>query len=215
MFTVHTIPGSPFARAVLATLEEKRAPYRVAPVRPGEHKQAAHLARHPFGRVPVLTHDGFELFETQAILRYIDRVVPEPALSPADPRCAARMDQIMGIADWYLFPVSAVICFQRVVGPKLLGTVPDEPAIAAALPAAHTVFAALDALLCGPFVTGETLTLADLLLAAHLDFFVVTPEWRGLTASRPRLAAWLGRMTARESLAATTWDRVSAMAEAA
>ena len=34
-FTVHTIPGSPFARAVLATLEEKGASYRLAPMAPG------------------------------------------------------------------------------------------------------------------------------------------------------------------------------------
>jgi len=34
-FIVHTIPGSPFARAVLITLEEKRASYRLAPVAPG------------------------------------------------------------------------------------------------------------------------------------------------------------------------------------
>jgi glutathione S-transferase len=58
VFVVHTIPGGPFARAVFATLEEKSAPYRIAPVAPGSHKSPEHLARHPFGRVPVLEHDG-------------------------------------------------------------------------------------------------------------------------------------------------------------
>jgi glutathione S-transferase len=43
---------------VFATLEEKSAPYRIAPVAPGSHKSPEHLARHPFGRVPVLEHDG-------------------------------------------------------------------------------------------------------------------------------------------------------------
>ena len=55
-FTVHTIPGSPFARAVPATLEEKGASYRLAPMAPGARKSPEHLARHPFGRVPVLEH---------------------------------------------------------------------------------------------------------------------------------------------------------------
>ena len=50
-FIVHTIPGSPFARSVLATLEEKGATYRVVPVPPGTMRSAEHLARHPFGRV--------------------------------------------------------------------------------------------------------------------------------------------------------------------
>jgi hypothetical protein len=49
-FVVHTIPGSPFARAVFATLEEKGARYRIAPLAPGAHKSPEHLARHPFGR---------------------------------------------------------------------------------------------------------------------------------------------------------------------
>src|SRR5476651_2137726 len=99
-FIVHTIPGSPFARAVLATLEEKGASYRVSPVAPGAFRSPEHLARHPFGRVPVLEHDGFMIYETQAILRYLDRVIPAPALTPADPRTAALMDQALNVSDW-------------------------------------------------------------------------------------------------------------------
>ena len=72
-FIVHSIPGSPFGRAVLAMLEEKGASYRLSPVAPGTFHSPQHLARHPFGRVPVLEHDGFSLYETQAILRYLDR----------------------------------------------------------------------------------------------------------------------------------------------
>jgi glutathione S-transferase len=88
---VHTIPGSPFARAVLATLEEKRLPYRMAALRPGQHREPPHLSRNPFGRMPAFEHGDFALYETQAIVRYIDRVWPEPPLSPQDPRAAARI----------------------------------------------------------------------------------------------------------------------------
>ena len=83
-FTIHSIPGSPFGRAVLAALHEKGVPCRFSMVTPGALRAPEHLARHPFGRVPVLEHDGFMLYETQAILRYIDRVLPEPALTPAE-----------------------------------------------------------------------------------------------------------------------------------
>src|SRR5882757_8214873 len=124
-FIVHSVPGSPFGRSVLAMLEEKGAPYRLAPVTPGTSRSPAHISRHPFGRVPVLEHDGFSLYETQAILRYLDRVMPSPSLTPADPKAAGRMDQVMNISDWYLFQgVSAVIGFQRVVGPRLMGLTP-------------------------------------------------------------------------------------------
>ena len=73
-FVIHSIPGSPFGRAVLATLEEKGARYRFAAVHPGTLKAEPHLSRHPFGKVPVLEHGDFKLYETQAILRYLDRV---------------------------------------------------------------------------------------------------------------------------------------------
>lgn len=90
-FVIHSIPGSPFGRAVLVALEEKNARYRLAPVVPGTHRAPLHLARHPFGRVPVLEHDDFTLYETQAILRYIDRVHPAPALTPDEAAIAAAM----------------------------------------------------------------------------------------------------------------------------
>ena len=89
-FTVHSVPGSPFGRSVLAALEERQSAKRFAPVAPGTLQSPGHLARHPFGRVPVLEHDGFSLYETQAILRYLDRVLPAPALTPADPKRAAQ-----------------------------------------------------------------------------------------------------------------------------
>jgi glutathione S-transferase len=216
-FTVHSIPGSPFGRAVLAALEEKGASYRLSPLAPGTFQSPEHLARHPFGRVPVLEHNGFSLYETQAILRYLDRIKPSPALTPADPKRAARMDQVMNINDWYLFPgVGNVIVFQRVVGPRVMGLKPDEAAIEAAMPRARVVFAELARLLGEqPYFAGETVSLADFLLAPAIGFFTQTPEWSVLGAARQNLVAWLARMEDRPSMKATTWERVSEMAKAA
>jgi glutathione S-transferase len=216
-FIVHSIPGSPFGRAVLATLEEKGASYRLSPVAPGTFRSPEHMARHPFGRVPVLEHNGFSLYETQAILRYLDRVLPAPALTPADPRRAARMDQAMNVNDWYLFQgVGNVIGFHRVVGPRLMGLKPDEAAIEAAMPQARAVFQELARLLGEqPWFAGEAISLADLLLAPQIGFFTQTPEWSVLGAPHPNLVAWLSRMESRPSLKATTWERTSEMAKAA
>ena len=216
-FIVHTIPGSPFARSVMAALEEKGAPWRLAPVAPGTMRSAEHLSRHPFGRVPVLEHDGFSLYETQAILRYLDRVLPTPALTPSDARRLARMDQVMNINDWYLFHgVGDVIIFHRVIGPQLMGLTPDEAAIEAAMPKARTVFAELARLLGEqPFFAGDALSLADLLVAPGAAFFTATPEWAELGAPHANLVAWLARMEARPSMTATTWARVAELAKAA
>jgi glutathione S-transferase len=215
-FVVHLIPGSPFSRAVLVTLEEKSARYRVLRVAPGTMRAPEHLARHPFGRVPVLEHGDFRLYESQAILRYLDRVLQQPALTPADPRAAARMDQLMNVNDWYLFHgVAAVIAFQRIVGPRLMGLAPDEAAIAAALPKAQCVYEELARLLAEqPYFAGEALSLADLLLAPQLDFMQQTPEGEKLAAPHANLRRWLQGMQARPSMQATTWERVAAMTAA-
>ena len=216
-FVVYTVPGSPFVRSVLATLEEKGAPYRLAPVAPGTARSPEHLARHPFGRVPVLQHGDFWLYETQAILRYLDRQIPQPSLTPSDIKRASRMDQVMNINDWYLFHgVGNVIIFHRVIAPRLMGMAPDEEAIKAAMPKAHTVFNELARLLGDqPYFTGDTLSLADLLVAPAVEFFTATPEWSALGAPHANLASWMTRMQERPSMRATTWERVSELAKAA
>ena len=55
---------------------------------------AAYLALHPFGRVPTLVADGFVLYETAAITRYVDEAFAGPPLQPTDPRERARVAQI-------------------------------------------------------------------------------------------------------------------------
>ena len=216
-FVVHSIPGSPFGRAVLATLVEKNAAFRLVAVDPRSIKSEPYLSKHPFGRVPVLEHDGFRLYETQAILRYLDRVLPAPALTPADPKAAARMDQVLGVCDWYLHQgVNNIIGFQRIVGPRLLGLPCNEAAVAEAMPRAHVVFAELSRLLgTNSYLAWPQVSLADILVASHMDFLAQTPEWAPLTAERPNLPPWLARMNARKSFQATTWERVAEMAKAA
>jgi glutathione S-transferase len=62
---LYSVPGSPYGRAVLATLEEKGPTYRLSPIAPGTARSEPHVSCHPFGRVPVLEHDGFMLYETR------------------------------------------------------------------------------------------------------------------------------------------------------
>ncbi|HTV76789.1 MAG TPA: glutathione S-transferase family protein [Steroidobacteraceae bacterium] len=213
---VHTIPGSPFARAVLATLEEKQVSWRIAPLLPNQLREPAHLSRNPFGRMPVIEHGDFMLYETQAIVRYVDRVWPRPALTPTDARRAARMDQVLNICDWYLFQgCGNIIGFQRVVGPRILGLTPDEAAIAAAMPQGHRVFRELARLLGNqPYFAGEEISLAEMMLVPQLDFLAQSPEWTALTAGLANLVDWFQRTNNRPSFRATTWDEVAKAAAA-
>ena len=216
-FIVHGIPGSPYGRAVLIALEEKGASYRFQPVAPGALRTPEHLALHPFGRVPVLEHRQFRLYETAAILRYLERVLPAPLLVPVASHTAARVDQLMNINDWYLFQgPGTVIAFQRIVGPKLMGLAADEKAIEAVMPRAHAVFEELSRQLGSEeYLAGDEFTLADVMIAPQMDFLSLTPEWPALTAQRTNLRDWLARVSARPSLASTTWEKVAQLAQAA
>ncbi|MGH8258652.1 MAG: glutathione S-transferase family protein [Steroidobacteraceae bacterium] len=203
-FIVQGVNGSPFTRSVEIALREKNAPYRVHALSPGESKSPEYLARHPFGRIPMLEHGDFRLYETQAILRYIDDVIPSPALEPSDPRLAARMNQIIGINDWYLFPqVARAIVFHRFIGPKLLGMPADEAAIAAAVPQGRLCIGELERLLgAQAFLAGDRLSLADIQLAPQIDFLAATPEGAAMLEGT-KLSEWLARMNARPSMIAT------------
>ena len=215
-FTVHGIPGSPYVRAVLLMLEEKKADYRLAAMAFGAQRSEEYRRLQPFGRIPVLDDGDFRLYETHAILRYLDRVLPEPPLVPEGPREAARVDQLIGITDSYVTrQISAPISFPRLVGPRF-GLPADEAAIAAALPEAASTVAAIDALLgARDFLAGEALTIADLMMIPHLSYFAQTAEGAEILSGHPALVAWIARMEARDSLKATTWEKVAELAQAA
>ena len=198
--TLYGLAGSPYVRAACVVLAEKGAPYEFVAIPMGAHKEPAHLARHPFGRVPAFEHDGFALYETQAILRYVDQVFPGVSLQPSEARAAARMNQIMGIVDWYVMPGMTTIAFQRLIVPRLGGK-PDEAVIEKGQPLARTAMAELDRLSDGqPYLAGERLSLADLLMAPHYFYFRLTAEGKALGAEHPRLERWWDRMESRASM---------------
>lgn len=206
---VHGVPGSPYVRAALLTLEEKGAEYELAAMKLSALKQQPHLSRHPFGRIPAFEHDGWMLYETQAIMRYVDDVVPGPRLQPEEPRAVARMNQLMGITDWYVMrQVSMPITRNRVVAPRLDRPV-DEDAIVKAIPDARICIAEIGRLLDDHlWMAGQALSLADLLLAPHLSMFAEAPEGGEILQEHENLQRWLARIEARPSMQATTWDRL-------
>jgi glutathione S-transferase len=198
--TVYGIPGSPFLRSVEIALKEKDVPYHLHVMSPAEMKTPEHLQLHPFGRIPIFEHDGFRVYETQAIIRYLDEIFIQPPLTPGNPKDRTRMNQVIGIIEWYFFPKAAApIAFNRIIGPRLLGL----PTNAEAMPMARTAFAELDHLLGDkPYFTGEKVSIADIMLGAQLDLLATTPEGDELIAGT-QLEPWLQRMRSRSSFLAT------------
>ncbi len=158
---------------------------------------ADYAVLHPFGKIPALRHGDFTLYETQAIVRYLDAAFPGPRLTPEEPRALARMAQVMGVADSYAYPrlVWGILVAER-----------EGPGVAhEALVAARTCLAALDGLLESPFFLGNRPSLADLQVAPMLVYLALAPSGPALLQPYPRLRAWLAAMQARRSLRATRY----------
>lgn len=200
-------PGySTYTRTARLALEEKGAPYELVEVDMlgGAHRQSEHLARNPFGPVPAFAHDGFALYETDAIVRYVDDVAPGPSLTPADAKARARMNQIIGINDSFAYgSIIGKLFWQRGVVPMMGGT-PDDKVVEEALPRIRLCLAEWERIMGqGPWLAGSALSLADIMVAPVAAYLHMTPESGVLMGERPGLARWWAAMSARPSMAKT------------
>jgi glutathione S-transferase len=195
---------STYVRTARLVLEEKGVAYNLEEFDFLKGMPEEHYARHPFGKVPAFEHDGFWLYETGAIVRYVDEAFEGPSLQPDDVRLRARMVQIMSIVDSYTYgPVLGQIVIQRLVVPLMDGK-PDEAAIEAGVPGARKSLGVLEGLLGDQvFLAGSRLSLADLHLAPIMTYFALTPEGDAVLADMPRLRRWFDGMSARETMART------------
>jgi glutathione S-transferase len=203
---LYGLPRSVYTRIARLALEEKAIPYRLEEVEifgPGG-VPPEHLGRHPFGRIPVFAHGGFQLYETLAICRYIDEAFSGPGLQPSSPALRARMMQVAGLLDAYAYrPMVWGVFVQRVRVP-LRGGVPDEEVIRASLPAVEKSLDAIAAIQAdAPFLAGDRLTLADLHAYPMLRYLSLAPEGASAIAARPSIAGWLRAFGERDSAART------------
>jgi glutathione S-transferase len=202
--TLWGFDGSTYVRTVKMLLAEKQfADFEQVPINvlTGECRSPEHLARHPFGKVPVLDHDGLRLLETAAIARYLNDVLPGPSLVPATPQARARMDMTVGIVDSYGYAalvggVAAYHLFPDFVGGK------NEGLHDAGLANGRKVLSlAMQTKGDSPFIAGD-LSLADLYLAPVVFYVSLTPDMAGLLEI-PGLADWWTRVQALPSFQAT------------
>lgn len=198
---------STYTRSARLALEEKGVPYRLDEVdmMQGQTNSPEHLKRQPFARVPAFEHDGFPLYETAAIERYVDETFPGPKLQPDDAKRRARMTQIVSVIDSYGYGALVGKCvWQRIVVP-LLGQKTDEAVITEAMPRIECSMEALESLAdaSGPYLCGPAISLADIHVAPVMAYFSQTPEGKSLLAKSPKLARWWQGMSARPSMAKT------------
>jgi glutathione S-transferase len=188
---------SVYTRAVRIALAEKRVAHRHV-----EHDPFADGAAgpHPFGRVPHLGHGKFEIFETAAILTYVDAAFEGPSLRPAGARAQARAIQVAGIVDAYAYWPLVRQVYSHAVFRPAVGEPFSDAEIAAGMQAAPVILAALDAIAREGLVLGDGFTTADCHLAPMIAAFTAHPPAAALLATHPSLSAWWDRTARRASV---------------
>lgn len=186
-------PASTYVRTVRLLLEEIGAQYTLESVDifNGESHSPKYLAKHPFGKVPTLEMNGELLYETAAITEYLDTVLADRKFSFTDPLMQARMRQIMGIIDSYLYaPAIGTIVIQRLIVPTQGGK-SDEDKIQNAIASAKTALAAIESIITGsPYLLGSQVSISDFYLMPIFEYLSQTPEFEAVTAQTPKLRTW-------------------------
>ncbi len=205
--TVFGASYSVYVRIVRLALTEKGIPYRLEEVDIFAEggPPAGYLERQPFRRIPAFEHDGFRLYETGAIVRYVDEAFAGPALMPAAATDRACANQVISIVDNYAYPAMVWGIFVECVRAPLEGRTTDRAKVADALVQSATCLDALEAIAVaeGPALLGAGITLADLYLAPVMRYFTMASEGAHLLADRPRLTTWWNWMQRRPSMATT------------
>jgi glutathione S-transferase len=199
---------SVYTRAVRMALFEKGLDHDYDEVMPfSEEGQAALAGLHPFGRVPVMRHDDFEVYETAAILVYLDAAFGSPTLYPDAPRLRARVTQVQGIVDSYLYWPLVRQAFGQAVYAPLFGEGGDGALAAAGMAEAPRILGALEAIAGeGLILNGRDMTRADCHLAPMMDYVAQVPGAEEMLAACPALSQWLTAIATRDSFCATRPD---------
>ena len=155
---------------------------------------------HPFGLVPLLRDDGVEVYETTAILHYLDATYGAQHWSGGTPIEQTRIRQVQAIADHHAYWPLVRQVFGHAVFRPAHGLVPDDQTLQAGLAAADPVLRALDRIAAeGHALTGQTLTQADLHLGPMVGFFAAAPQGCALLARFSHLSAWFDWIKCRPS----------------
>lgn len=187
---------SPNARKVRLLAKELDLPLEI--VNPdfakGELRSEEFLAMNPNGKVPVLDDDGFVLWESCAILRYLAEKRPDRNLAPSDQKKRAVVDQWLFWWAAHCEPALLQLVFEKLVKPFLKIGSPDERLVTAAETELARYLPVLDKQLEGRDHVAGDLSIAD---------FAVAPWFESASAvgvtldAYPNVKRWLGGMQRR------------------
>lgn len=195
-------PRSTYTRTARMALIEKRIAYTLAPCAP--HTPQI-LAVHPFGRIPALRDGEIDLWETSAIVRYLDECFDGPALTPGTIIGRARCEQWVSAVNSYLYDTMIRRYVLQVIFPRGENGQPDRGVIDRALQEMPAQLAALERAYAqgGDFLVGGSPSFADLFIAPILAYVEAMPEGSQLLSDMPHTRRAQAVMRGRTSFSTT------------
>ncbi|KAF9447257.1 glutathione S-transferase [Macrolepiota fuliginosa MF-IS2] len=198
---------SPPSRLVATILYEKEIPFEFISVdlRGGAQKTPDHLAKQPFGQVPVIDDDGFILYESRAIIQYLDEKYPNQGtkLIPTDPRERALFNQAVftetSSFNRYAGPLFVELVIKKFGGREIDATKVEQ--LTKDLGEKLDVYEQI--LSKQKYLAGDKLTLADLQHIPVADG--ISGAQCNLIQERPNVARWFNDLSSRRS-----WQKVKA-----
>jgi glutathione S-transferase len=200
---IYGVPPSTFTRTARLACHEKGVDYELVPTFPGQMG-----ALNPFQKIPAISHGDMTLYESTAILRYLDRTFAGRKLWPQDSRLAAQCDQWVSAVNDSLVN-SALRYLANHFG---FLPVPQEMADKY-LAKAREVVPVFDRQLGqSRYLVGDDATAADLFLAPIVFTFPAIPGLREIGEAAPHLGRWARDMAVRPSMKATEPEPIAAVA---
>lgn len=197
--------GSPFTRRVGTTLLFYGFEYEHIVLRGSVPRELSELEKHnPLGRVPALeTSDGRAIVDSAAILDYLDRLAgPDEALTPSGGDARTDVMNIIGIASGAV--EKSISCYyEEGVNAKRPPEMVYRPWVDRMYEQTKEGVEALEAMMKGPWMTGETLTQADISVVCFWDFIVKNRPDSAPTMNCPELTALSKRANAMPEFAKT------------
>lgn len=196
---LHEHPLSSFCWKAKIALYETGLPFEAKLVAFYEEaSRAAHYARWPLGKIPVLedTARGRLVAETSVIIEYLQTFhAPSAGFIPADPEAALRVRLLDRVFDSYVMePMSRIVAENFRGGEDPVGVAQADALLAKSYDWLEGELAGRD------WAAGEDFTLADCAAAPSLYYADKVAPFR---ASHPTLGAYLDRLEARPSFART------------
>lgn len=194
MRKLHHHPFSTFARRVRIALIEKQIPCDLVEIdmAKGAHRTPEYRLLNPYGRVPTLEEDGFVLYESTAILDYLEATHPAPPLVPADARGRAHVAMHMKLCDVQLARQTGAIIFPKRFLPRERW---DEAAMAQAKKEIEKHLEIVEGQIAGrEWMVGDRYSLVEVCYTPFVQFLPLME-----VAAPPAVGAWVERMLARPS----------------